>query len=160
MIYKSCHLSLGVTVCCRFLWIHAHACTHTTRLMSDCGRLQESELVLFTGLGLARVKNVVSVRSIVDLESILGRSLDSLGLEVPRHRRGVEVLCETCNMSRRLIDLGHLVLLNVELLSHGLPWYINSFTNTSLPTFPRRHTHTHIHAEWKSVQLTLHVLVY
>jgi len=89
--------------------------------MSDCGRLQEGELVLFTGLELARVKNVVSVRSTVDLESILGRSLDGLGLEVPRHRRGVEVLCETCNMSRRLIDLGRLVLFNVEFLSHGLP---------------------------------------
>jgi len=89
--------------------------------MSDCGRLQEGELVLFTGLELARVKNVVSVRSTVDLESILGRSLDGLGLEVPRHRRGVEVLCETCNMSRRLIDLGQLVLFNVECLSHGLP---------------------------------------
>jgi len=89
--------------------------------MSDCGRLQEGELVLFTGLGLAHVKNVVSVRSTVDLESILGQSLDGLGLEVPRHRRGVEVLCETCNMSRRRIGFGHLVLFSVEFLSHGLP---------------------------------------
>ena len=67
------------------------------------------------------VKNVVSVRFTVDLESILGKSLDGLGLEVPRPRRGGVVLCETCNMSRRLIDLGHLVLFNVEFLSHGLP---------------------------------------
>jgi len=91
--------------------------------MSDCGRLQEGELVLFTGLRLARVKNVVSIRSTVDLGSILGRSLarDGLGLEVPRHRRGVEVLCETCNMSHRLIDVGHLVLFNVEFSSHRLP---------------------------------------
>jgi len=89
--------------------------------MSDCGRLQEGELVLLTGLGLAHVKNVVSVRSTVDLESILGKSLEGLGLEVPRHRRGVEVLCEMCNMSRRLIDLGRLVLFNVEFFSHGLP---------------------------------------
>jgi len=88
--------------------------------MSDCGRLHEGELVLFTGLRLAHVKNVVSVRSTVDLESILGKRLDGLGLEVTRHRRGVEVLCDTCNMSRRLIDLGHLVLFNVEFLSHGL----------------------------------------
>ena len=88
------------------------------------------------------------------------KNLDGLELEVPRHRRGVEVLCETCNMSRRLIDFGHLVLFNVEFLSHGLPWLINIFTNTFLQTFPRRHIHTHIHPEWKSAKFTLHVLVY
>ena len=53
--------------------------------------------------------------------TVASQCLDGLGLEVPRHRRGVEVLCETCNMSRRLIDLGRLVLFNVEFLSHGLP---------------------------------------
>ena len=111
--------------------------------MSDCGRLQEGELVLFTGLGLARIKNVVSVRSTVDLKSILGRSMDGLGLQVPRHRRGVEVLCETCNMSRRLIDLGHLVLFNAMSMDCR---DTSTLSQTLLfqPSQEDTHTHTHM----------------
>ena len=119
-IYIYTHIYIGIHICIYKRTHHKQhndTCTTQNRMLSDCGRLQEEAVVLFTGLGLVRVKNVVSVRSTVDLESILGRNLDGLGLVVPRHKRGVEVLCDTCNMSRRLIDLGHLVLFNVEFLS-------------------------------------------
>jgi hypothetical protein len=32
----------------------------------------------------------------------------------------VEELCKECNIDRKLIDLGHLILFNLQFLSHNL----------------------------------------
>jgi hypothetical protein len=94
-------------------WIEA-------RLIEDVGRLQEWQWVDVQGLGWARVYHVVSVRSVEDLKVLLGCDLKGLGVTSVQH------LCSSCNMDRRLLDLGHLILFNLHFFSHDLGHLIAS----------------------------------
>ena len=70
---------------------------------------------------LARVRNnVVQVRSHRDLTAVLGNDLKGLGLELPESSAGDEAvkrLCAKVNPDPRLVELGHLILFNLEVLT-------------------------------------------
>ena len=64
--------------------------------------------------GWARVYNVCNVRSVEDLQVLLSPQMRGLGVD------SVEELCKECNIDSKLIDLGHLILFNLQFLSHNL----------------------------------------
>ena len=79
--------------------------------MQDCGRLDEGQVIEVQGLGLARVRNVVQIRSHRDLTAVLGNDLKGLGLELPESIAGDEAvkrLCAEVNLDPRLVEVGHL----------------------------------------------------
>ena len=64
--------------------------------------------------------NVVQVRSHRDLTAVLGNDLKGLGLELPASIAGdqtVTKLCAEVNLDPRLVELGHLILFNLEFLT-------------------------------------------
>ena len=94
-------------------WIEA-------RTIQDCGRLEEGQVIEVRGLGLARVRNVVQIRSHRDLLAVLGDDLKGLGLKLPESiagHRAVTALCKEVNLDPRLVELGHLILFNLEFLT-------------------------------------------
>ena len=93
-------------VCWKEKWIKA-------RTVQDCGRLDE-------GQGLARVRNIVQIRSHQDLTAVLGNNLEGLGLELPESIAGdqaVKKLCAEVKLDPRLVELGHLIVFNLEFLT-------------------------------------------
>ena len=94
-------------------WIEA-------RTIQDCGRLEEGQVIEVLGLGLARVSNVVQIRSHRDLTAVLGNDLEGLGLKLPESIAGhqaVTALCKEVNLDPRVVELGHLILFNLEFLT-------------------------------------------
>ena len=88
--------------------------------IQDCGRLDEGQVIEVQGLGLARVRNVVLIRSHRDLTAVLGNDLKGLGLELPESIAGDQAdkkLCAEVNLDPRLVELGHLILFNLEFLT-------------------------------------------
>ena len=97
----------------RAKWIEA-------RLICDVGRLQEQDLVELTGLGIAAVCNVVSIRTANDLIECLGPRLTGLGLSLPPVCTGMEAvqhLCQSVNWEPRLLETGRLILFNLSFLA-------------------------------------------
>ena len=79
------------------------------------GRLSRSR-----GWGLARVRDVVQIRSHRDLTAVLGNNLKGLGLDLPKSIAGDQALkrlCAEVNLDLRLVELGHLILFNLEFLT-------------------------------------------
>ena len=100
-------------VCGQEKWIEA-------RTVQDCGRLDEGQVIEVQGLGLARVRNVVLIRSHRDLTAVLGNDLKGLGLELPESIAGdqaVKKLCAEVKLDPRLVELGHLIVFNLEFLT-------------------------------------------
>ena len=97
----------------RELWLKGEKWIEA-RLKQDVGMLQEAQIIDIQGLGWARVYNVCNVRSVVDLQVLLSPQMTGLGVD------SVEELCKGCNIDRKLIDLGHLILFNLQFLSHNL----------------------------------------
>ena len=84
------------------------------------GRLEENQVVEATGLGLAQVCNVVSIRNSKDLEQCLGPNLTGLGLDLPPNFSVVQSaqrLCDEVNMPPRLLEHGNLILFNLQFLT-------------------------------------------
>ena len=66
------------------------------------------------------MRNVVQIRSHRDLTAVLGSDLKGLGLELPASIAGDEAvkgLCNEVNLDPRLVELGHLILFNLEFLT-------------------------------------------
>ena len=66
------------------------------------------------------MRNVVQIRSHRDLISVLGDDLKGLGLELPASIAGhqaVTALCKEVNLDPRVVELGHLILFNLEFLT-------------------------------------------
>ena len=97
----------------RDLWLKGEKWIES-RLKQDVGMLQEAQIIDIQGLGWARVYNVCNVRSVADLQVLLSPQMTGLGVD------SVEELCKGCNIDRKLIDLGHLILFNLQFLSHNL----------------------------------------
>jgi hypothetical protein len=55
------------------------------------------------------VYNVCNVRSVEDLQVLLSPQMTGLGVD------SVEELCKECNIDSKLIDLGHLILFNIQI---------------------------------------------
>ena len=100
-------------VCGQEKWIEA-------RTVQDCGRLDEGQVIEVQGLGLARVRNVVQIRSHRVLTAVPSNDIQGLGLELPESITGdqaVRRLCAEANLDQRLVELGHLILFNLEFLT-------------------------------------------
>ena len=66
------------------------------------------------------MRNVVLIRSHRDLTAVLGNDLEGLGLKLPESIAGhqaVTALCKEVNLDPRLVELGHLILFNLEFLT-------------------------------------------
>jgi hypothetical protein len=66
------------------------------------------------------VRDVVQIRSHRDLTAVLGNNLKGLGLDLPKSIAGDQALkrlCAEVNLDLRLVELGHLILFNLEFLT-------------------------------------------
>ena len=80
------------------------------RLVQDCGRLNEGQVIEVQGLGLASVCNVLQIRSHRDLMAELGNNLKGLGFELPKSiacDQAVKRLCAEVNLNPLMVELGH-----------------------------------------------------
>ena len=62
-------------------------------------------------MGLATVRNVVKVQNVADFVQLFGRDLKGLGVQKKDiHQDYVQTLCESCNLDRKFIENGRLLL--------------------------------------------------